>query len=184
MKYLAIDTTADKLTIVLDNGQIEYQKVLETAGKKHNSALLPLIDGVLAEGNVSLNDMDFFGVVTGPGSFTGIRVGIATVNAFAAAIGKKVVSMSSLEGAFIADDDILALLDCKHNNYYAALKEDGEMKYFAISGDEIPSFGKRPVYLEQYSPATIHYLMKSKIKDNIFSDKAQAFYIKQSSAER
>jgi stage III sporulation protein AG len=81
MNYLLVNTANDELVIVLvKDGTIFACN--ERNVKKHNEVLLPKLDEVLNSAGITLNDIDEFGVVVGPGSFTGIRVGIATIKAF------------------------------------------------------------------------------------------------------
>ena len=101
MNFLAIDTTMPQLAIAVSANGKHKSYWYDIAPQKHNSVLLVKINEVLKDVGCTLNDMDCFGVVIGPGSFTGIRVGVATINAFAFALRKNVVEMTSLELAVI-----------------------------------------------------------------------------------
>lgn len=87
MKYLAIDTTCASLRVILGADGKTYEYCEE--GKKASEILLAAIDGLLEKAGLILADIDVYAVVTGPGSFTGIRIGINTVKTFAAVTGKK-----------------------------------------------------------------------------------------------
>lgn len=121
MKYLAIDTSGDYLTVVCRNGDIVKSHFSLMAGVKHSVSLMPVIEEVSALANLDLKDVDFFSSTTGPGSFTGIRIGVSTIKGFADAYSKPVLPVTTLE--VIAynkiSDNRLALIDAKHGNFYA-----------------------------------------------------------------
>ncbi|MEW6351425.1 MAG: tRNA (adenosine(37)-N6)-threonylcarbamoyltransferase complex dimerization subunit type 1 TsaB [Thermodesulfobacteriota bacterium] len=81
---------------VMDDGNLMGSRVL-APGKSHLENLAPLIREFLSESALAPKDLDAFGVAIGPGSFSGIRVGMATVNGMALALGRPVVGVSSLE---------------------------------------------------------------------------------------
>lgn len=95
MKYLAIDTTCASLRVVLGTEDKTYRFCEE--GKKASEILLTAIDGLLDEAGLALADADVYAAVTGPGSFTGIRIGLNTVKTFASVTGKKIVAVNSIE---------------------------------------------------------------------------------------
>lgn len=127
MKILAIETSCDICSISLleDNNLILELK--ETAAKNHSEALMPLIDKLLKEANITLNDIDLFAVDNGPGSFTGIRIGLSTIKAFCDVTKKPCISVSSLEAlsytANANDCYICSMIDAKHSNVYAVIFE-------------------------------------------------------------
>ena len=95
MKYLAIDTTSAALRVILGaDGEI-YEFYEE--GKKASEILLTAIDGLLDRTGLALADVDVYAAVTGPGSFTGIRIGLNTVKTFASVTGRKIVAVNSIE---------------------------------------------------------------------------------------
>lgn len=127
MNYLLVNTANDELVIVLSkNGTIFACN--ERNVKKHNEVLLPKLEEVLNQANVTLNDIDEFGVVVGPGSFTGIRVGIATIKAFKDVTNKPVKAINNLDLLYqIAKSygfDIVAI-EGSLNSYFVA-KFDGD----------------------------------------------------------
>ena len=80
MNRLILNTANNHLIVLLNIDDKVYTKI-ESGVKKHNEIILHLIDEVLKEHSITLNDIDEFGVVVGPGSFTGIRVGLTTLKA-------------------------------------------------------------------------------------------------------
>ena len=130
MNYLAIDTSGEKVCVLLRFSDKNYFRTV-SEHKTTSETLLPLIDEMLDSSGAKLEDMDFFACVTGPGSFTGIRIGVVTVKTFAYALNKRVVAVTSLEK--LAYNDISGCADCTvcvvhayaDNCYLAAFSSDG-----------------------------------------------------------
>lgn len=98
MKYIAIDSASSSISLLLSvDGKIYYSK--QNNDRKASEILLNDIDALLDKAKVALNELDFFAVVTGPGSFTGIRIGVNTVKAFAYALNKPIVTVTAFEKA-------------------------------------------------------------------------------------
>ena len=91
MNILAIDTTTRNACVCLKYKDEVIEKNIEN-NITHSEKLLPLIDDVLTEKNITLDDIDMFFAINGPGSFTGIRIGLATIKAFAQVKEKKIFS--------------------------------------------------------------------------------------------
>lgn len=185
MNFLAIDTTMPQLAIAVSANGKHKSYCYDIAPQKHNSVLLVKINEVLKDVGCTLNDMDCFGVVIGPGSFTGIRVGVATINAFAFALRKNVVEMTSLELARYTakNEDILALIDCKHGNYYAALFKGEKVEYMEINEQEAKKYNVKHVYYDKASNEALFFVMSDKVEQQAFVKRAKPFYMKKSSAE-
>lgn len=186
MRALAIDTTRHKLVVVLIDGNRVFKKVLNESNKKHNTLLLPTIDALLTENNIDISDIDYFSAVTGPGSFTGIRIGIATVNGFAFALKKPVIDVNSFELiAYNIKEKAVCLIDALHGNYYGALVINGkieDMEFF--EKDNIPNFKK--LYQDEiYDYAnTLAEIVSEKVKNNQTKEKLFPLYLRKSQAER
>ena len=99
MNRLIVNTANSNLLVQLVCDEKIFVKN-ELSVKKHNERILTLIEEILKENSVTLNDIDEFGVVIGPGSFTGIRVGIATIKAFKDVTGKIAKGVNNLELLF------------------------------------------------------------------------------------
>ena len=115
MNILALNTTKIKAQIItsIDNKNVFF-KTQES--DKHSESLLPNIEKMLINENTSLNNIDVFSVVIGPGSFTGIRIGVSLVKAFLFGTNKKCVSVNSFE--------LLAYNIKEKLDYYIALNAD------------------------------------------------------------
>ncbi len=120
MKILAVDTAWDSMVVALSvDGKIYSETSLDGA-KKHNSLILPMIDRLLDKAGIKISEVDNFAAVVGPGSFTGIRIGVSTVNALAFACNKNSVAINALEeiAYYCADKEFYTAIDCRHNCYY------------------------------------------------------------------
>lgn len=138
MNTLAIDTSTKKANVCLKYNNKIIDKSIDNE-ITHSEKLLPLVDDVLKSANTSLKDIDYLACCTGPGSFTGIRIGIATIKAFAKTLNVSVFNASSLDVLAYTNtssDYILSIMDAKNSRIYYSLykvvKKDfnGESLYY------------------------------------------------------
>ncbi len=94
---------------------------LPDCGTQHSVQLMGELDAALREAGISLRDCDFLACVVGPGSFTGIRIGIATVKGLSSAAEKPVLALTSFDCLAYAEGSgkRLALVDAGHGYFYA-----------------------------------------------------------------
>ena len=126
MKILSIETSSKICSVAILEDKNLVKKIELNNGLTHSETLMPLIKQILNETNLNLSDMNLLVCDIGPGSFTGIRIGVATVKAFTDSLQIPSVGISSLEGlAYNIKDDglICSIIDCKNNNCYYALYE-------------------------------------------------------------
>jgi tRNA threonylcarbamoyl adenosine modification protein YeaZ len=121
MNILAIDTSGNHLSIVLFYNDMVFSKHDKNINLKHSVTLLPALEDMLENNGVSLSEIDVFCSVVGPGSFTGIRIGVSTVKALAYAFDKKVLQVTSFDVLAYNKPSVkvLTLIDAKHGHYYA-----------------------------------------------------------------
>jgi len=126
MRVLAIDTAlAACSAAVLDTsrGGITASETL-AMNRGHAEALMPLVARVMDRAEIEFADLDRIAVTTGPGSFTGLRVGISASRGIALAAGKPAIGLSTLAGfaaPLIAEDDdsnVIAAIDARHDHVY------------------------------------------------------------------
>ena len=96
MRILAIDTTANTATCALVEGGRVHGNFTIDGLLTHSETMLPMVDELLGHLGLSTNDVDAFAVANGPGSFTGVRIGVSTIKGLAFASGKLCVGVSSL----------------------------------------------------------------------------------------
>ncbi|MDD2366322.1 MAG: tRNA (adenosine(37)-N6)-threonylcarbamoyltransferase complex dimerization subunit type 1 TsaB [Desulfuromonadaceae bacterium] len=125
MKILAIDTSTSFATIaVAVENQVVAELLLNT-NRTLSARLIPEIERVIATAGLGISDIDLFASSIGPGSFTGIRGGVATIQGLALATGKPCVGFSSLEmlamNFSLSSTLICPMLDARKSEVYAAL---------------------------------------------------------------
>lgn len=128
MLILAVDTTTPAGSVALLRDGALLAEFNAESGLTHSERLLASIDAVLGAAKATLADVDAFAAAAGPGSFTGIRIGLGTVKSFCFASGKPGHPVSTLEAlALKAASDggrlVAPMLDAKKGEVYAALFE-------------------------------------------------------------
>ena len=126
MKILSMDTSSDVCSVALLENNNIVDELHNSSEREHSQSLMPMTKDLLEKNNISLDNIDLVTCGIGPGSFTGIRIGIATCKAFADSINIPCVGISSLEVvAYNEKNDgiICSTIDCKNDNCYFALYE-------------------------------------------------------------
>ena len=133
MSILAIDTASSVSSVaVASEGKLQAEVTVE-AGRTHSETLLSHIEGALSFAGVERSALTGVAVSIGPGSFTGLRIGLATAKAIAYGLGIPLVGVSTLAALALAvpvpDVHTLALMDAQKGNGYAGLYEwrDGSL---------------------------------------------------------
>jgi tRNA threonylcarbamoyladenosine biosynthesis protein TsaB len=135
MLILGIDTTSSKGSAALvEDGRLIANVEVDTPAT-HSERLLPAVDFLLRQAGTALRDIQVYAVVAGPGSFTGVRIGLATVKGLSFSTGTPVVALSSLETVAYGIRDkakiLWPILDAKRGEVYTAV-------YESPGGDGIP----------------------------------------------
>lgn len=178
MKLLAIDTSGRALSAaifaageVLAGGGVD-------SGRNHSLELLPLVDDLLRQNQLTFADFDAFAVTVGPGSFTGLRIGLATVKAWGQALGKCLISVSTLDAIAAAArahsgsaEYIAPICDARRNEVYTALYCGGERLSAdrAVSPEALARELARldqPVVLAGDALASYQPLFEQELKEN------------------
>lgn len=126
MKILAVDTSSKLCSVAILEDTNLIKKIELDNGLTHSETLMPLIQQLLNECSLSLNNINLLVSDIGPGSFTGIRIGVSSCKAFSDSLNIPCVGISSLEVlAYNVQNDgiICSTIDCKNNNCYFALYE-------------------------------------------------------------
>ncbi len=125
MKILALDTSSIVATVAIMDGEKLMAEYTLNHRKTHSQKLMPILDELLKTCQLRPRDIDVFGVSLGPGSFTGLRIGLATIKAMAQALDKPVVGVSTLEGLAhnlaYSKDRICPIIDGQRDLVYTGL---------------------------------------------------------------
>jgi tRNA threonylcarbamoyladenosine biosynthesis protein TsaB len=133
MKLLAIDTSGQALSAALFAAGEVLAAAGINSGRNHSLELLPLVRELLQQYQLSFTDFDVFAATIGPGSFTGLRIGLATVKAWGQACNKPLVGVSTLDAiacTAMVDNDkqvyVAPVCDARRNEVYTALYRGGK----------------------------------------------------------
>jgi tRNA threonylcarbamoyladenosine biosynthesis protein TsaB len=131
MNILAIDTSTDYLSLAILKDGRPAAKFHKKAHRKHSMLLVPAIERLLKKAKLNIGRIDCFAVSIGPGSFTGLRIGVTVVKGFAYALKRPIVAVPTLDA--IADNAkgfkgvICPSLDARKNKVYSCIyKSDGK----------------------------------------------------------
>ena len=134
MKILALETSAKAVSAaVTEDGKVLASGYQDT-GLTHSRTLMPIVESILKNTNLSMKDIDAVAVAVGPGSFTGIRIGVAAAKGLAFAVDKPTIGVSTLaamaRNVAFCDGPIICAMDARRQQVYNALFEakDGKLK--------------------------------------------------------
>jgi universal bacterial protein YeaZ len=132
MRILAVDTSSSVAAVAVINEIELLGEFLLNHQKTHSQKLVPMIDELLKNLELHPEDIDVFAASSGPGSFTGLRIGITTVKAMAFALQKPVVSIPALDALAyslpMTAAMVCPIMDARNNQVYTALYEYTEGK--------------------------------------------------------
>jgi len=135
MKTLFINTYSHQLTIgLLSDGKVLAQKE-EVSERSHSSHLIPLIELVLKENNLDINDINEIIVINGPGSFTGVRLGITVAKTLAYTLNIPIKTITSIEALGVSDtgqEKKIVIIDDNKGSYFGIFENNdllAEIKY-------------------------------------------------------
>ena len=119
MIVLAIDTCLFACSVAVVDGERVLARRVEPMSRGHQERLAPLVQEAMAQSGVGFDQLERIGVTVGPGSFTGLRVGLAFAKGLGSALSIPVVGVGSLEALAEPErGDVLAVLDAKRGQVY------------------------------------------------------------------
>lgn len=128
MLILGISTSSGRPSAALARDGEAVGFIKDESGRSHSAVLMELIDSVLSQAGACTEELGAIAVDVGPGSFTGVRIGVSCANAMAAALGIRVIpvcSLAALRHVYPAEGTVCSLIDCRNGNCYAAVYENG-----------------------------------------------------------
>lgn len=122
MKILSIDTANPILFLALSEGDTVLAKAESHGSGTHMKHIMTEIDEVLKQANIGVEEIDYYAASVGPGSFTGIRIGVATAQAMAMARDKRCIALNSLDAiayAYIKENTLLVpMIEARNRRIY------------------------------------------------------------------
>ena len=148
MKILALETSAKACSVaVTDNGRV-VASAFQCTGLTHSRTLMPMVEDMLRNADLTLSDCDVIAVANGPGSFTGIRIGIAAAKGLAFAAEKPMAGISTLEAmamnCIATAGLIVCAMDARRQQVYNGLFLSDGNRLTRLSPD-------RPIALSELS---------------------------------
>lgn len=140
MKILAVDTSSKICSVALLENDTVIDEINLDDGKTHSENLMPLIDEILCKNNLDIKQIEMIACCVGPGSFTGIRIGVATVKPMAEILKIKLASITSLEALArnVENQDIIvSLIDARNNQVYTGIFDKNYNKIENYIADDI-----------------------------------------------
>ena len=125
MKILALETSAKAVSAAISEDGKLLASGYQDTGLTHSRTLMPIVEHLLKNTGLSLSEIDAFAVSNGPGSFTGIRIGVSAAKGLAFGAEKPLVGVSTLEAmannVAFSDGLIIRAMDARRNQIYNAL---------------------------------------------------------------
>ena len=154
MKILSIDTSSSICSVAILEDTKIIKEMHNFSEKEHSETLMPMIDELFKTTNLSLDNIGLIACSVGPGSFTGIRIGIATVKAFADAKNIPIVGVNSLEAmAYLGvaqkgDGEFVSILDARNDNVYFAIYKMKKGQFSIYKNPEAMQISEAITYID------------------------------------
>ncbi|KNY27141.1 tRNA (adenosine(37)-N6)-threonylcarbamoyltransferase complex dimerization subunit type 1 TsaB [Pseudobacteroides cellulosolvens] len=147
MKVLAVDTSSTVAAVAIIDDEVLLGEYFINNRKTHSQKLMPMIKELMDSLGLTPEDIDIYAASVGPGSFTGLRIGVTSIKAMAYALEKPVISVPTLDAlAYNAQDRsavICPIMDARNNQVYTALYRfvdkgiSKESEYMALPIEEL-----------------------------------------------
>lgn len=204
MYILSLETSAKFASVaILKDGTI-LDTITADNQYKHAVTVLSAVSEILKKNCIGIHEIDCFAVDNGPGSFTGIRIGITIIDAFSYVNGKKVIPVSSLEALFNSVDSnesgtVCCIIDARNDNFYAAAYRNNKniLPLGAYTRDEILNIcGEQVKYVgdialnkklsdqEKTYPDAANVALWAWNHQERATENVKAYYLRPSQAER
>ena len=155
LTLLGIDTSGKTASVALCTEDKVLAQTTVYTSLTHSQVILPICNDVLKNAGVDLADVDGIAVAMGPGSYTGLRIGISAVKAICFAQNKPCIGISTLEGlannVSLHKGIICAVMAARLDLVYCAVFESDSCKVIRLTNDEILPLEELKAKLEQYS---------------------------------
>jgi len=184
MKILGIETSSIVASVAITENELLLGETTINHPKKHSQKLMPIIKNLFKSLNMTIDDIDLIAVSNGPGSFTGIRIGLTTAKALAHKSKIPVVTVSTLESLAMNDNDytgkVFSIIDARRKNIFV---NEYDLKNGIIVSESEPSMEVIDDYLNIINECSgkvllvgsgvtenIEYIIENKNENVILSD--------------
>ena len=181
MLILAVDTSTEFCSVALLNNEELLEEINDKTPFSHNKKLFKNIDDILTSNKIDINDIDLLAIGSGPGSFTGLRVGMSAMKGLSLASNVKLLPIRSIDAVGLAGlvefqyDVITVLLDGKQKDMFKATYELKDGKLEVISEIVVKGYDE----LEELENRSVGNIPKDIIKIKDYYDEffPRAYYI-------
>jgi len=157
MLILAFDTSSKTASVAIVRDHVIVYDVMINTGLNHSEVLLPAIENACRQSGINITDFDLFACTIGPGSFTGLRIGVSTLKGFMLATAKPAVGVSTLAALALnagkSTKKICSIMDAGRGQvYYASFKYDSRGLLRQVGKEQVlnPShitYDKKTIYV-------------------------------------
>lgn len=130
MIVLAMDTSSVNATVAVSDENKILGEYTISSERAHSQMIMPMLESLLSSLSVTLKDIDVFVVCTGPGSFTGVRIGMAAMKTLAQSLSKPIIGISATDSVAASfpfnKEYICPIFDARRNDVYNAVYHNGE----------------------------------------------------------
>lgn len=178
MKILALDTSTLMATCAVIDGDKVLGEYSLNQDMSHSEKLVPMIKTILDGLGLNIKDIDLYGVSIGPGSFTGLRIGVATIKGFAHLFDKPLVGISTLEGlAFNLpyNDIVVPMIDARRDRVYTGIYSWEDCRIETIMEPDVIEVNELVKILDKYEKIVVNgegslvykEIIKSTLKEKV-----------------
>ena len=184
MNILYVDTTTSDLVVALVKDNDVTSVSQKAMGVKHSETLCNKVDELLNVAKITFKDVDAYACAIGPGSFTGIRIGISTIKGYATACPKPFIAVSCLEA--------IACSPTCHGSGCAVIDAGNGYYYYNCLSGTLPSviaYDDEAVKVSAMADGAVDYLdgatdiIRKKFNNGVFDENLTPLYIRKSQAE-
>lgn len=179
MRILALDCASVSASVALLEDETVLGETFTNVKLTHSQTLLPMVEELFQNTHTTMQEVDAFAVTVGPGSFTGVRIGVAAVKGMADAVKKPCYAISALEAATYPFADfegiVCPLMDARRDQVYTALFKDGKR----LLEDSAMSTAELLEILEKYSNEKVLFVGDGAQKgfDAFYKENEQRFVL-------
>ncbi len=191
-KFLAIDVSSRYLCAAVSDGAKNSVKYIPDCAYRQSELLMENISSALDEAGLGVSDLDFIAVVVGPGSFTGIRIGIAAAKGLAAGAGVPLMPLTAFDlvAYNVESENFCVAIDAAHSHYYVQGYGVAPFEPSYMSEEEVNSlncrvFGREDLGLKNYTKIPAESCILNSVAKNPanLGKPVRALYVRKSQAE-